>query len=96
MKHIDSPRWRENYPFWAVHLVAVVGCLLVGWSWQALAWLVGSYFVRMFAVTAGFHRYFSHRTYKTSRAFQFVLALLGMAAAQQGPLWWAAHHRNHH
>jgi stearoyl-CoA desaturase (delta-9 desaturase) len=96
MKNIDSPRWRENVPFWAVHVLAISGAVWVGWSWKALAWLVGTYLVRMFAITAGFHRYFSHRTYKTSRAFQFVLALLGMAAAQQGPLWWAAHHRNHH
>jgi stearoyl-CoA desaturase (delta-9 desaturase) len=50
----------------------------------------------MFAVTAGYHRYFAHRTFKTSRAFQFVLALLAMSSAQQGVLWWAAHHRNHH
>jgi len=93
---IDAPRWRENVPFWLVHVVALAGCIWVGWSWSALAWFVGTYVVRMFAITAGFHRYFSHRTFKTSRAFQFVLALLGMSTAQQGPLWWAAHHRNHH
>jgi stearoyl-CoA desaturase (delta-9 desaturase) len=50
----------------------------------------------MFAITAGYHRYFSHRTYKTSRAFQFVLAWVGCSSAQKGPLWWAAHHRTHH
>ncbi len=92
----DRPRWRENFPFWSVHVVAVIGAIWVGWSWQAAAWLVGSYLVRMFAITAGYHRYFSHRTFKTSRAFQLVLAVLGMTAAQQGPLWWAAHHRRHH
>jgi stearoyl-CoA desaturase (delta-9 desaturase) len=52
--------------------------------------------VRMFAITAGYHRYFAHRTFKTSRAFQLVLALLAMASAQRGVLWWASHHRNHH
>jgi len=93
---IDRPRWIRNVPFWGVHVAALVGAIVVGWSWTACAWLVGTYAVRMFAVTAGYHRYFSHRTFKTSRAFQFVLALLGMSAAQQGPLWWAAHHRNHH
>jgi stearoyl-CoA desaturase (delta-9 desaturase) len=93
---IDRPRWRENVPFWAVHVVALVGAIEVGWGWAALAWLVGGYAVRMFAITAGLHRYFSHRTYKTGRVFQFVLALLAMSAAQQGPLWWAAHHRRHH
>ena len=54
------------------------------------------YFVRMIGITAGYHRYFSHRSYKTSRVFQFVLALLGASAGQQGPLWWASHHRHHH
>jgi stearoyl-CoA desaturase (Delta-9 desaturase) len=91
-----SPRWVQNAPFWVVHVAALAGAILVGWSWAALAWLLGSYAVRMFAITAGYHRYFSHRSFKTSRAFQFVLALLGMTVAQQGPLWWAAHHRNHH
>jgi len=96
MSNIDTPRWRENLPFWGVHVAAIVGAIWVGWSWSAAAWLVGGYLVRMFAITAGYHRYFSHRTYKTSRWFQFVLAVLGLAAAQQGPLWWAAHHRRHH
>jgi len=94
--HIDRPRWRENYPFWTVHVLAAVGAFVVGWSWAAFAWLAGSYAVRMFAITAGYHRYFAHRTFKTSRVFQFILALLAMSSAQQGILWWAAHHRNHH
>jgi stearoyl-CoA desaturase (delta-9 desaturase) len=92
----DRPRWRRNAPFWGVHVAAVVGALWIGWSWAAFAWLLGGYAVRMFAITAGFHRYFAHRTYKTSRAFQLLLGVLGMSAAQQGPLWWAAHHRRHH
>ncbi len=94
--HADRPRWKENIPFWGVHVAAVVGAVYAGWSWTAFWWLAGSYAVRMFAITGGFHRYFSHRTYKTSRAFQFVLGVLGMTTAQQGPLWWAAHHRRHH
>ncbi len=85
-----------HLPFWGVHVVAVVGAIAVGWSWGAFWWLLGSYLVRMFAITGGYHRYFAHRTYKTSRAFQFILALLAMSSAQQGVLWWASHHRNHH
>ena len=96
MPNIDTPRWRENLPFWSVHVAALVGAIVVGWSWAAFWWLLGGYLVRMFAITAGYHRYFSHRSYKTSRAFQLVLAVLASAAAQQGPLWWAAHHRRHH
>jgi len=93
---IDKPRWRENAPFWSVHAAAAIGAFAAGWSWTAFAWLVGSYSVRMFAITAGYHRYFSHRAFKTSRVFQFILAALAMASAQQGILWWASHHRNHH
>ncbi len=92
----DSLRWRENLPFWLVHAVALGTAIWVGFSAEALAWCLGSYAVRMFAVTGGYHRYFSHRSYKTSRAFQFVLAVLGLTSTQKGPLWWAAHHRIHH
>ena len=94
--HLDRPRWIDNAPFWAVHLTALIGAVAVGWSTSALYWLVGSYLVRMFAITAGYHRYFAHRTFKTSRVFQFVLALLAMSSAQRGVLWWASHHRHHH
>jgi stearoyl-CoA desaturase (Delta-9 desaturase) len=82
--------------FWAVHVAAVVGVLFLGFSWSGLGLAVASYFIRMFVVTAGYHRYFSHRAFKTSRAFQFVLALGAQSAAQRGVLWWAGHHRNHH
>ena len=54
------------------------------------------FFIRKFGITGAFHRYFSHRSYKTSRFFQFFLAFLGGMAAQKGALWWAAHHRHHH
>ena len=50
----------------------------------------------MFAITAFYHRYFSHRTFRASRPVQFLFALIGASSAQRGPLWWAAHHRNHH
>ncbi len=92
----EVPYWVRRIPFWFVHVAALVGAIWIGWSWQAGAWLLGGYAVRMFAVTAGFHRYFAHRSFKTSRAFQLVLAVLGMGAAQQGPIWWASHHRRHH
>ena len=58
--------------------------------------IINHLFHSSFALTAGFHRYFSHRSFKTSRFFQFVLAWLGTSAAQMGPMWWAAHHRHHH
>lgn len=88
--------WLVSLPFYAVHVTAVVGVALVGLSWRGVALAVGLYFVRMFGVTGGYHRYFSHRTYRTSRAFQFVLAVLAQSSVQKGALWWAAHHRDHH
>src|SRR5262249_40078571 len=61
-----------------------------------MMWLTGSYFLRMFGVTAGYHRYFSHRSYKMGRAMQFAMAVLAQTSAQKSVLWWAAHHRSHH
>jgi stearoyl-CoA desaturase (delta-9 desaturase) len=81
--------------FFGVHLMALMA-LYVGFNWAAFAVCMLLYFVRMFGITGGYHRYFSHRSYKTSRWFQFVLGWLGASAAQKGPLWWAAHHRHHH
>jgi len=85
----------RSIPFILLHLA----CLLVLWvgvSWEAVAVCAGAYLIRMFGITAGYHRYFSHRSFKTSRIFQFLLALLGATAGQRGPLWWAAWHRVHH
>jgi stearoyl-CoA desaturase (delta-9 desaturase) len=67
-----------------------------GPTWKLVALALAFYAARMIAVTASYHRYFSHRTFKTSRAFQFVLAVLGTTAMQKGPLWWAGVHRLHH
>lgn len=83
-------------PFWAVHLVAIVGVAMTGWWWEGLLIALASYYFRMFFVTAAYHRYFSHRAFKTSRFFQFLLALGGATTTQKGALWWAAHHRQHH
>ena len=85
----------KSIPFALMHL-ACLAVFFTGVSWSALLLCAGLYALRMFALTAGYHRYFSHRTYKTSRFFQFLLALLGCTALQKGPLWWAAHHRRHH
>ena len=94
------PRWAcyvrtTTVLFTAVHVAAVVGAVAL-WSWSGLALAIGVYFVRMFVVTAGYHRYFSHRAFKTSRVFQFMLAVGAQSAAQKGVIWWASHHRWHH
>jgi stearoyl-CoA desaturase (delta-9 desaturase) len=82
-------------PLVLVHVGAVAALFVVG-GWQVWLVAVALFWVRMFAVTAGYHRYFSHRSYKTSRAMQFVLAFLAQTSSQRGVLWWAAHHRDHH
>ncbi|MGA7808026.1 acyl-CoA desaturase [Bradyrhizobium sp.] len=82
-------------PFLLIHL----GCVAAIWSgvtWQAIAVGVGLYWLRRFAIGAGYHRYFSHRAYATSRLFQFILAFLAQCTAQKSVLWWAAKHRHHH
>jgi stearoyl-CoA desaturase (delta-9 desaturase) len=82
-------------PFVLVH-VAVIGAFWTGFPAYAVWMAVILYFVRMWAVTGAYHRYFSHRSYKTSRVGQFVLAVLAQTSAQRGALWWAAIHRHHH
>lgn len=86
--------WRI-IPYIGMHL-ACLGIFWVGWSPAALAAAAILYAVRMLAITGFYHRYFSHRTFKTSRTLQFIFALIGASAAQRGPIWWAAHHRHHH
>jgi stearoyl-CoA desaturase (delta-9 desaturase) len=91
----DRMDWKRLLPFIIIH----AGCfavIWVGFSWFALAAAVLLYFARMFAITAFYHRYFSHRTFRTSRFVQFIFAVWGNTAMQRGPLWWAAHHRHHH
>ncbi len=91
----DRIDWLRVLPFLAMHLMCL-GVIWVGFSWFALGVAVALYGVRMFAITGFYHRYFSHKAFKTSRAVQFFFALVGSASVQRGPLWWAAHHRNHH
>lgn len=82
-------------PFLLVHL-ACFAAIWTGVTWPAVALGIGLYWLRIFAIGAGYHRYFSHRAFRTSRAFQFVLAFLAQSTAQKSVLWWAAKHRHHH
>jgi len=90
--HMDRVR---TIPFVALH-VGVFTVFWVGWSPVAVTAAVVLYVVRMFAITGFYHRFFSHRSFRTSRWMQFVFAFIGATAAQRGPLWWAANHRIHH
>lgn len=87
--------WIRAIPFVSLH-VALLFILLVGWSPVALVVAIFLYGIRMFAITGFYHRYFSHKAFRTSRIVQFVFAVIGASAIQRGPLWWAAHHRIHH
>jgi stearoyl-CoA desaturase (delta-9 desaturase) len=92
-------RGKLDYSICVQFLLMHLACLLVIWtgvSAVAVGICLALYVVRMFAITAGFHRLFAHRTYKTGRIFQFLMAFTGTASYQKGPLWWSAHHRGHH
>ena len=97
--HAHAPQddivYPTTIPFVLVHL-ACFGAIWTGVTLQALWVAVVLYFIRMWAITAGYHRYFSHRSYKTNRVMQFFIAFLGQTSAQRGAIWWAAVHRHHH
>ncbi len=87
--------WPRLLPFVVLHL----GCFAVVWvgvSATAVVTAAALYVLRMFAITGFYHRYFAHCAFRTSRAAQFVFALLGAAGVQRGALWWASQHRHHH
>ena len=95
MARTGRVEWLRVTPFFLLH-VACLAVFLVGWSWPAIAVAIFVYAARVFGLTAFYHRYFSHRAFKTTRLVQFLGALLGNSAGQRGPIWWAAHHRHHH
>jgi stearoyl-CoA desaturase (delta-9 desaturase) len=87
--------WARSIPFLGMH-IACIGVFFVGWSWLAISIAVFLYALRVFTLTGFYHRYFSHRSFKTWRIVQFIFAAIGCSSVQRGPLWWAAHHRHHH
>ncbi len=91
----DRFRWWRVLPAATFH-VGCLGVIWLGWSPVAVVAAALLYVARMFAITAFYHRYFSHRTFRTGRVVQFAFAWLGATSAQRGPIWWAAHHRDHH
>ncbi len=93
---LDRPQWVKSIPFFAVHVVAIATPFVVPPTWRLAGLALAVYAVFVFGITAGYHRYFSHRAFRTGRAFQFLLALFGTLTVQKGVLWWAGHHRDHH
>jgi stearoyl-CoA desaturase (delta-9 desaturase) len=95
MRTHDDILYPKAALFFLVH-VACLGALWTGVTARAMVLCVLLYVIRMFGITAGYHRYFSHRAFRTSRWFQFVLACVAQSSTQKGVLWWAACHRHHH
>jgi stearoyl-CoA desaturase (delta-9 desaturase) len=93
---LDRIDWKTRLPIFAVHLVALVGLFVTPITWGGILFCVGMYYFRMWALSSFSHRYFSHRSFKTSRPFQFVMGVLATLTAQNSVLWWAANHRHHH
>jgi stearoyl-CoA desaturase (Delta-9 desaturase) len=91
----DKVDTKRTMPFIILHACCLL-VFVVGWSWTAVIAAALFYAVRMFAITAFYHRYFSHRSFKTSRVGQFLFAAFGNCAMQRGALWWASTHRHHH
>lgn len=89
--------WLTSFRVWAPILHAL--CFLAvftGVTQRAVVLALSLYWLRMFGMTGGYHRYFAHRSYRTSRVFQFLLGFLGCMGLERGPLWWSATHRKHH
>lgn len=91
----DRTDWVSATPFLLAHL-APFAAVFVTVTWTDWVLFAALYVVRMFFITAGYHRYFSHRSFKVSRVTQLVLAVGATTSMQKGPLWWAGHHRLHH
>ncbi|MFQ5580080.1 MAG: acyl-CoA desaturase [Nitrospiria bacterium] len=87
--------WTTSTPFIIVHLMPLAA-FWTGVTWFDLGICLALYYIRMFFITAGYHRYFAHRSYRLGRVMQFLMAVGGSMAGQKGVLWWAAHHRHHH
>jgi stearoyl-CoA desaturase (Delta-9 desaturase) len=91
----ERVNWAHSIPFFLAHLLCFA-VIFTGISWKAVAIFVPLYFGRLFFVTAVYHRYFAHKSYKLNRFWQFVFAFMAESSAQKGVLWWAGNHRHHH
>ena len=78
----DRIDFMRSYAFVGMHILAL-GTILTGVSVPALVALLVTFWVRLFGITAGYHRYFAHRSFRTSRPFHFALAWLGASAGKQ-------------
>ncbi|MGZ6371265.1 MAG: acyl-CoA desaturase [Bdellovibrionota bacterium] len=94
--NLDKVDWKTATPTLILHTLAFAGLFYFPITWKAVALVAGSHYLRMWWLSSFSHRYFSHRSFKTSRPFQFLMALGSTLTTQNGLLWWAANHRHHH
>ena len=87
--------WVQSIPFFLIHLLCFAA-IFTGITWTAVGLLAVLFFGRAIFVTAAYHRYFSHKTYKLNRFWQFVWAFMAESSSQKGVLWWSSIHRQHH
>src|SRR2546421_7633562 len=84
----------------AVPLAALVCAGWLAWGgslhWQDLLVLTITYLLCGLGVTVGYHRLFTHRSFKTTRALRALLAVLGSMAVEGALVEWVATHRKHH
>ncbi len=101
LERLTKPDWQRidwvgAWPYLPFHVLTVIGAILVPLTAEALVLCVVAYGVRILGISLAYHRYFAHRTFKTSRPFQLLMAFWAQTSVQKGVLWWAGHHRNHH
>ena len=95
IRHDESVNWLQSSPFVLIHLLPLAA-LWTGTRWIDWMVCIGLFWLRMFFITAGYHRYFAHRTFRMGRRTQFAFAFMAQTSAQMGVLWWSGHHRHHH
>jgi stearoyl-CoA desaturase (delta-9 desaturase) len=80
-----------------VHLLGLLAFAPWLFSWTGVALVfIGNYVFCSIGIGAGFHRCLAHRSFRCSKRFERVLAILGVCALQDSPSRWVAVHRKHH
>lgn len=96
LKSLSKYNWPSMIFIGGTHLIAILAPFWIEITQEGIFILFVLYLINTFGITVGYHRYFSHKSFTTSRLFQFILALLAQSATQNGVLWWAEKHRLHH
>jgi stearoyl-CoA desaturase (delta-9 desaturase) len=97
----DAGRQSLVYLFLLVPMAALAAAVPFAWttgllSWTDIALSVGFYVLTLHGVTIGFHRLFTHSSFKPNRPVKIALAILGSMSVQGPVITWVADHRRHH